>query len=380
MNCQEVMEYMQRQLDGDLDEREAEILMTHTRHCQDCATMLDRLQLLSVGLESLPKVTPSYSLVDAIMPRLMELQPESSESAITEEPLVKRAERAGRFSGWKNRFTVRTIGGVIAAAVVAGLFLVTYKPGDMNNLDESASQLMIADTAAESRSGANTSADMAPTDNEAAADRKVEVESVPRMGIVEQSDNRQQEASKTAIDKDSVEPLKNKAEESLPETEKSQSKVQSPNYEKTITGGSAADNYFVADQSGVSLGANPLPDNPVIGNSISGNVNDGAAYGSKGIVAEGAGASGMKQSPQYSVEQTVSPDGAYKVVIVNDQLQIYLIADSTLLFESVKRAGGFIGLQWSDDSKALTYETAADDGKLAKFIIDPKNGTEQKQP
>ena len=62
------------QLDGDLDEQETEILMTHTRHCPDCAAMFSRLQMLSSGLENLPKVTPSYSLVDAIMPRLQELQ------------------------------------------------------------------------------------------------------------------------------------------------------------------------------------------------------------------------------------------------------------------------------------------------------------------
>ena len=74
MNCQEVMEYMQRQLDDDLDEHEYEVLINHTRHCPDCAAMFERLQLLSAELTSLPKVIPSYSLVDAIMPRLQELQ------------------------------------------------------------------------------------------------------------------------------------------------------------------------------------------------------------------------------------------------------------------------------------------------------------------
>ena len=74
MNCQEVMELMQRQLDDDLDESEIEVLMNHTRQCPDCAAMFERLQLLSAELTSLPKVMPSYSLVDAIMPQLERIE------------------------------------------------------------------------------------------------------------------------------------------------------------------------------------------------------------------------------------------------------------------------------------------------------------------
>ena len=73
MKCQEVMMYMQRQLDGDLAPKEEDELHAHLMHCLDCAQMFERLQALSDELSQLPKVMPPFSLVDAIMPQLLEL-------------------------------------------------------------------------------------------------------------------------------------------------------------------------------------------------------------------------------------------------------------------------------------------------------------------
>lgn len=73
MKCQEVMMYMQRQLDGDLAPKEENELHAHLMHCLDCAQMFERLQALSNELSQLPKVMPPFSLVDAIMPQLLEL-------------------------------------------------------------------------------------------------------------------------------------------------------------------------------------------------------------------------------------------------------------------------------------------------------------------
>lgn len=70
MNCTEVGELMQRHLDYDLDESELEILMTHLSECAQCTELFERLTLLSGSLEQLPRVTPSISIVDAILPEL----------------------------------------------------------------------------------------------------------------------------------------------------------------------------------------------------------------------------------------------------------------------------------------------------------------------
>src|SRR4051812_19497281 len=126
MTCQEVMDYMQRQLDGDLDERETDILHKHTRHCPDCAAMLERLQRLSGELDSLPKVTPPFSLVDAILPQLDKLDsqpaPHAAAYAAPEEA-SRRAAPTDRRKGWLDRLPLKTLSGVVAASIVVGLFL-----------------------------------------------------------------------------------------------------------------------------------------------------------------------------------------------------------------------------------------------------------------
>ncbi|MGO4274962.1 anti-sigma factor, partial [Paenibacillus sp. TAF58] len=87
MNCQEVMEFMQRQLDGDLDAKEEDELHAHLMHCLDCAQMFERLQRLSDELTQLPKVVPPYSLVDAIMPQLADIDRHAAAS-ITDKVAV----------------------------------------------------------------------------------------------------------------------------------------------------------------------------------------------------------------------------------------------------------------------------------------------------
>ena len=73
MSCTEVGEYMQRQLDDDLNEHELRILKEHTSNCRSCSALFERLTLLSGSLEQLPRVTPPISIVDSIMPELMKL-------------------------------------------------------------------------------------------------------------------------------------------------------------------------------------------------------------------------------------------------------------------------------------------------------------------
>lgn len=73
MNCDEVVELMQRELDGDLDDLEQARLRDHLARCPDCAALFARLQKLSNELEQLPRVVPRYSLVDAILPKLEQL-------------------------------------------------------------------------------------------------------------------------------------------------------------------------------------------------------------------------------------------------------------------------------------------------------------------
>lgn len=73
MSCDEVMDAMNRELDGDLTAEERQRMQHHLLNCPRCVLLYERLRRLSSQLESLPKVQPPYSVVDALLPRLEQM-------------------------------------------------------------------------------------------------------------------------------------------------------------------------------------------------------------------------------------------------------------------------------------------------------------------
>lgn len=144
MNCQEVMEFMQRQLDGDLDAKEEDELHAHLMHCLDCAQMFERLQRLSDELTQLPKVIPPYSLVDAIMPQLADIDrhaaasitdkvaafgTHANQTASVQPPKLPWTRRLGSQFSWK------FAGGVVAAGLILGFFAFNLQNPVRENAD-----------------------------------------------------------------------------------------------------------------------------------------------------------------------------------------------------------------------------------------------------
>ena len=125
MNCQEVIELMQRQLDNDLEQDEIEQLTTHTRHCPDCAALFERLTLLSAELTALPRVSPSYSIVDAIMPKLELIDEQGQQEAAALSPM-----KGYSMSGTSSRRmpSRRTSAYRLAGEVVAAVARSRYIP------------------------------------------------------------------------------------------------------------------------------------------------------------------------------------------------------------------------------------------------------------
>ncbi|MFC5651785.1 zf-HC2 domain-containing protein [Paenibacillus solisilvae] len=381
MNCQEVMEYMQRQLDGDLDEQETEILMTHTRHCPNCAAMFERLQLLSSGLENLPKVTPSYSLVDAIMPRLQELQTtvDASESVssagkVEQAPADTRREPRNRTAvRWRDRFSLRALGGVIAAGVIVGLFLVNYQSGNpLHTANDSASTgSMTAESAATSDSAAadsNTSSDAAA--NAPKADREVQTSNAPNEGVDKMlnksygadDDVHDQAAAAESVDPNGERMMKHDYKQSA---EPPDDKAASPNYE--VSGTTVTENKSDAGASAADSG-----NQTKLGSDSKGiaSTNDDQTFMAKDSV------SGFTVNEL----QAASQDGKYKAFVVDQTLQVYSAEDDVKLFESASRPAGITSLLWSPDSKTLTYETPAADGKSKlRYIVDIASASEQLQ-
>ncbi|WP_318781045.1 anti-sigma factor family protein [Paenibacillus sp. OAS669] len=180
MMCQEVIELMQRYLDQDLDELEYEQMLGHLQQCSECTELFQRLVALSEELEQLPKVTPAYSLVDAIMPKLQRIdegfpaveypaapvmaQPEQYNEKNNNEKAAVSIDQA---AGWRKRIrglvSMRIVGGVVAAGLVLGFFVFEQqeKNSSMQDagpmlLSSSQSKTESADSAASSGAGNST--------------------------------------------------------------------------------------------------------------------------------------------------------------------------------------------------------------------------------
>ncbi|WP_127579772.1 zf-HC2 domain-containing protein [Paenibacillus koleovorans] len=183
MTCQEAVEWMQRDLDHDLSDSERQALVSHMSRCPDCAEMFTRLQQLSLELAQLPKVTPPYSLVDAILPRLEELDRErifeqtekNAGPAVHPFPAAPAAGQRGerRASRWKRLFPFSAIGGVVAAGIVLTLF-ITNQGGLMKNKETADTTLLSVKKM--TSEGATASGGAAPTSN-GSAERSVDVTS-----------------------------------------------------------------------------------------------------------------------------------------------------------------------------------------------------------
>jgi len=363
MNCQEGMEYMQRQLDGDLDERESEALISHTRHCQQCAAMFERLQLLSAGLENLPKVTPPYSIVDAILPRLQELPAvEAAHAAAAGEKARQQAKPIVPVKRWKDRFSLRAFGGVIAAGVVVGLFLVTYQPDGAektaNSLNSAADSTEMAATDAGSESAQSQSVN---DGSEQKGNNEVKTMSSDETDTdSDAADKAQEPQSRSLAKQDSSGEGEDKIKSGtfyVPEDAKKESepnegkgKGNSPNY-----------NHMITNQNGDNSSAGS-PDDESIADINQIDEADDANH--KGILGT--------KSP---AEENLSPNGNYKAVISQNVLSVYQAADNGLLFRSESDSGELRAIVWAADSKTLTYEALSKDGSVQKFVVDPEAGT-----
>lgn len=357
MNCQEVMELMQRQLDGDLDESEYSVLMNHTRHCPDCAAMYDRLQMLSAELTSLPKVVPSYSLVDAILPELQRLELDGQGGSETEhvvntnetvrEPIpVRRAARSRRFP------SLRITGGIIAAAVVAGLFIVSYNAGigpsfdSSNNAKSLSANEAGSDMAADEKGNLfSLKANIEPKAQQDAPDAGLDTESMNESDGGGQPADRSQDQSGTSSDVNRVDP---DSATGAGEVSKSEEPASDPETETTdaIEDGSINGSGGTEDPVEGSLPSTP---------------------GYQGIMSEVPAAI-----------TAISPNGEMQAIAEGFQVRIYNMADQTLLVETDRKNGKLAQLVWSDDNTVLNYEVQLEQGAIEKYVIDVKAGSDTK--
>lgn len=121
MNCHEAGELMQRYLDKVLLDSEEESMQAHLRHCTQCSKLFNRFKYLTSELDLLPKVTPPYSLVDAIMPQLERLELEHVSKLATGRHVPQRTTW---FRKLRENVSYRALGAVLVASLVFGVFIM----------------------------------------------------------------------------------------------------------------------------------------------------------------------------------------------------------------------------------------------------------------
>jgi len=327
MNCQEVMELMQRQLDDDLSDAELEVLMNHTRQCPDCAAMFERMKQLSAELTALPKVTPSYSLVDAIMPELERLDRLAASTATAAEAASetsgsvaaapRRMPRNRRWTTWS------AIGSVVAAGIVAGLFILN-DPAAIK--DDHAAKISYS------------VADLPQDSNGQAADMRMNTDTVSGQPEIElKAHETEQEQGFAPMGGNN------------PEAGGDVSVRGTGN--STTEKGIATNPTGVVDQSGNAI--------------------------------EVPGESELHNDEQPSIGITVanafpSPDGQYVALLDQHAITIVSAEDKNTVMQTSRKNGQHTAIAWSEDGSQLTYEVQLDRGAAQKYVIETSNWKEKK--
>ncbi|NBI29494.1 anti-sigma factor family protein [Chengkuizengella marina] len=154
MKCQEVIQLMQRDLDGDLNKEEQHQLMDHINGCHSCTEMFERLKHISSELEQLPKVTPPVSLVDQILPQLEEIdqvnimETQAYDTGETEETSTTNTKRTSFTTLFKKARPTIAFLGTSAAAVILIVVLTLNSEDTLFNevAEESASENIMEDS------------------------------------------------------------------------------------------------------------------------------------------------------------------------------------------------------------------------------------------
>jgi hypothetical protein len=175
MMCQEVIELMQRYLDRDLDDIEYAQMLGHLKQCPDCTGLFQRLMTLSNELENLPKVTPAFSLVDAILPRLQHIEPASAadhmaaglaSEAVQLQVLQNENVTVTELEGWRSRMrgfvSTKIVGGVVAVGLILGFFV--FEQQQQHSM-ENADGLLTPSAASSSKATDSAKRDSSPAPN-----------------------------------------------------------------------------------------------------------------------------------------------------------------------------------------------------------------------
>lgn len=383
MKCPEAVEWIHRYLDGDLSEEEVTRLKEHLRSCDDCARTYDVLKHLSDNLYQLPEVTPKFSIVDSILPRLDEIDRARDEEGSTlevseaEVPLMKSIpsrSKKERTPFWRTRTAVPAALGT-AAAVILGIFIYQYQPETIPNAEiapASQQTQLKKDTQDSSSAGTEVSSHVDPS----AADSSVstpEDSAKQSSGLsadgVKKNPGAQSDAKQGGADHAATRTEKKDA--APPVSHKSDTKT-SGSPEKTTTDGVKEFSSQVTEQdksaASGSSGSRSMDQKKVDGTQTKQSGQDKSMVNKDKspennqekipLAPDNNGFMGIMSSSPIKL----SPDGKYVAEVEQDHLKVYLNnADDRTLVSDITLNGNWVKGEWSEDSKTFSYQTSLND-------------------
>lgn len=142
MTNDEIWEWMQRDLDGDLSLAEQNALYSLLRKDSDLQLQYNRLKTVSQKLEQLPPVVPSFSIVDSILPQLESAAAKPAAAFVPNEEILPTLEVKRNLSlpsdqkKWKRmKVWLASIGSTAAAACLLIGILFTGSDGKKTEPD-----------------------------------------------------------------------------------------------------------------------------------------------------------------------------------------------------------------------------------------------------
>ncbi|GGF78660.1 hypothetical protein GCM10010912_24680 [Paenibacillus albidus] len=394
MNCAEVMEWMHRYLDHDLSPAEKIEMFRHIDSCPSCTEILDQLTLLHQELEHLPDVSPPFSLVDSILPRLDELDRAGSEAgyAVSAEPaqqdvqdeaaVVPFSRKSTRGKSSKgSSIATRTGIGAAAAAVLLGIALFNMPeslPGAQvesmmqSNADTAGSnevmnqKAMKSDSTAEETSTGDMAQSNAPIeDNSAAAPEEYAIPATPSPAAVVPNDPTappdERPGSKAVKSQEPVKAQKSSAPKS---TAKPDNGIKaSPSAEPKAPGSSEEPNAGLQERNTGEAGNT-----------------DGSMQDSQIPPADDPGIMSLVPPESAFMNQAyfASPDGQYTAEVADQQLHIYHLPAAgpdgeKQVVTSLPLEGALVSAEWSADGRQFTYVTEQADGNVTNvYTLQPE--------
>ncbi|THF75020.1 anti-sigma factor family protein [Cohnella fermenti] len=377
MTCDEGRELVQRSVDNDLDSQETALMNEHLRTCPDCSALFDRLTLLSSNLAELPRVTPPFSLVDAILPRLELIDAGNGGAAqaagyaadyAEQAPVAGSVDAAAAESAQaplaapaagdelarrrRNRSTTRRILAAIAAGIVAGLVIVAAPTLLHDSSSDNDSFALSEAPAAKQRAASESSAAGEPASGyEMAAPSSESGEVAP------QAMEEPLRANSSSADSGSASAGEGDA--------KASSSADEPEQLQGLAFGSAIPSASPSPSAGSAETNKALGAGEAAGGSADQGLTAGDQSESLGDTVTGS----IMSVPFAEPLTWISPDQKLKAVAEEHRVSVYRMEDGTLVFQSVLHDGEELSsIYWEQDSSALRYSWKAEDGSFTDLV------------